>query len=986
MQSGIARRRGRGPRIALERLEDRKLLSGVNANILVVYNAGFTGDLDGNGVQDSLQVAQYYALKRGVPAANLLGVNPSSDTQITYAQYKTEVAQPVQNKLIALGKTNINYILTIYGMPWKLDNNYSLDNALISPEYSLTRSAVFSISNPYLELNPLYTTAGVYDAGVSDRGHFSHSFAITGGHQIYLVSRLDGPVDTGLGIHRILNLVDQALYAEKYASLTPGYMNGTMYVSSPYSNSFTIPTTDSDIKGGVYSTATGSQKNIGYAARYAELFGMAWKNLGVQNKSAFLYSGWLNYNYYNQNFAKTYQWLPGATGIDFNSYSLGYNIRAVNGTGSFAWGVQALADGITGLSGVTAEPFTTGHSRPNTFNYYLLKGYTLGEAASLANPNVGWMEMTIGDPLYAPFAAKANVLDSLAPVFVPTYPKVTWKSKEGYVVDVLLDDQVAPEAATVKVEFGLTTGYGQSKELTQYYLHHRVPLSDLQDGKTYHYRVIVTDAAGNVTASPDATFQTGAQTPYGGTAWPIAGTIQFENFDVGGEGIAYHDIEPQDVINYNNPRPNEGVEVTYFAPFAIWQVRPGERLEYTTNVSKSGTYTLEVNSQADGAGNQFHIEVDGINVTGTLTTPSTGYGSPYGITTKTGIFLSAGPHVIRVCFDLGVGDGWVGNFDWFKFTFVTPAPSAVTAIHVRSTSWSPEFLQNLVTRNVGDLVLGYKIPTGSANQLKGLPWPRLNQISITFSENVTVTQAALTLDNVPANAFSNFQYNAATKTATWTLTNPLPLANLQLNLPATGANAVVDATGNPLDGEWIDNVSTVSGNNTPGGDFHIHLNVVPGDANGDLAVNFQDFVLLSQAFGQSNALPQIHLTGGSTVGFSDFIDLSQSFGSTLIAPTFSFIAASATTPTAPITTTTFAVSTTPIETISTVPTTASITPRSSFRPVPSLYPRRRIFPTISGHHLLARRYMSFDVQISAQRLPGRILIGSEFKASQAFDG
>lgn len=652
------RRSTRESLIILEQLEDRVLLS--NTNILVVYNAGYTGDLDGNGVQDSLQVAQYYALKRQVPAGNLLGVNPNSSDTLTYADFKTQVAQPVQDKLTALGKSGINYILMIYGMPWRLDSNYSLDNAMASPEYALTKSAVFSTSNPYLEANPLYTSSGTYDGGASDKGHFTHSYTV-GGKPMYLVSRLDGPVDSALGIYRITNLVDQALYAEKYISTTPGYLNGTMYVSSPYPpNTYTVPTTDSDIKTGNYNTVVGAQKNIGYAGRYAESYGVTWANLGSQNNNAFMYSGWLNYDYYSGG--RQYQWLPGGTGVDLNSNTFGWSIRA---TGTPAWATLALADGITATCGVTNEPYVNGHTRPNILNYYLLKGYTFGEAASLASPNIGWMELNIGDPLYAPFAPKTNVVDNVAPVFVAGYPRVDWATNEGYVVNVLLNDQVNPEAATVKVDFGLTTAYGQTKQLTQYYLHHRVSLGELLASQTYHYRVTVTDPAGNVTVSPDATFQTGAQTPYGGTAWPVPGTVQCENFDVGGEGLAYHDTEPQDTYNYRNPRAGDGVEVSYYDPISVWFVKAGEWLEYTVNVAQSGRYTLDVNSQANSAGNQFHVEVDGVNVTGVMTSPA----SVYGLSSQSGIAVSAGTHVVRLVFDLGVGDGWVGNFDWFQFTF-----------------------------------------------------------------------------------------------------------------------------------------------------------------------------------------------------------------------------------------------------------------------------------------------------------------------------
>ena len=48
-------------------------------------------------------------------------------------------------------------------------------------------------------------------------------------------------------------------------------------------------------------------------------------------------------------------------------------------------------------------------------------------------------------------------------------------------------------------------------------------------------------------------------TPYGGTAWAIPGKIEAENFDDGGEGIAYHDAE---ALNQGGQqRTNQGVDV-----------------------------------------------------------------------------------------------------------------------------------------------------------------------------------------------------------------------------------------------------------------------------------------------------------------------------------------------------------------------------------------------------------------------------------------
>lgn len=65
------------------------------------------------------------------------------------------------------------------------------------------------------------------------------------------------------------------------------------------------------------------------------------------------------------------------------------------------------------------------------------------------------------------------------------------------------------EPATTRVEYGLTTGYGQSSPLdTALLTSHSVSLTSLQTGTTYHYRLRSTDAAGNETVTQDAIFAT----------------------------------------------------------------------------------------------------------------------------------------------------------------------------------------------------------------------------------------------------------------------------------------------------------------------------------------------------------------------------------------------------------------------------------------------------------------------------------------------
>ena len=56
---------------------------------------------DGDGVQDSLEVAQYYVAKRGVPAANLLGLSCTTNngygtTGAEYTKFHSELVTPIK--------------------------------------------------------------------------------------------------------------------------------------------------------------------------------------------------------------------------------------------------------------------------------------------------------------------------------------------------------------------------------------------------------------------------------------------------------------------------------------------------------------------------------------------------------------------------------------------------------------------------------------------------------------------------------------------------------------------------------------------------------------------------------------------------------------------------------------------------------------------------------------------------------------------------
>jgi hypothetical protein len=177
----------------------------------------------------------------------------------------------------------------------------------------------------------------------------------------------------------------------------------------------------------------------------------------------------------------------------------------------------------------------------------------------------------------------------------------------------------------------------------------------------------------------------------------------------------------------------------------------------------------------------------------------------------------------------------------------------VAAVNVAGSAWASNFISYLQSSGLGNG--GYAIPVGSSAQLQTLPWTNINQIRITFSENVVIAAADLSVSGVnqTAYAFSGFSYDSNTFTATWTLASPIANDKVMLNLDANGMAPVKSAsTEEALDGAWTDCQSTYpSGNGQGGTDFRFRINVLPGDVNGSNSTNALDLAPVGQANGKN---------------------------------------------------------------------------------------------------------------------------------------
>lgn len=157
------------------------------------------------------------------------------------------------------------------------------------------------------------------------------------------------------------------------------------------------------------------------------------------------------------------------------------------------------------------------------------------------------------------------------------------------------------------------------------------------------------------TASP-----TPAGTPTPSTPFPgisplrLPNKIEMENFDRGGEGVAYHEVfsEAGSGAYRNAPIETVGVQArsTASGGFAVFEAAAGEWMNYSVSTRIGGVYELEVRYASEFAGGTFHVEIDGRDVTGTMTViPTASWGTFESIFGT--VRVEPGKHQVRVVMD-----------------------------------------------------------------------------------------------------------------------------------------------------------------------------------------------------------------------------------------------------------------------------------------------------------------------------------------------
>lgn len=163
--------------------------------------------------------------------------------------------------------------------------------------------------------------------------------------------------------------------------------------------------------------------------------------------------------------------------------------------------------------------------------------------------------------------------------------------------------------------------------------------------------------------------------PYGGTPGTVPGLVQAENYDTGGEGVAYHDT---DAANNGGQYRTDGVDIEATTDtgggYDVGWTAAGEWLNYTVNVPSAGAYKVAFRVSSLTTGGTLHIQnAAGTNLTGTVTIPATGGWQTWKTVNGT-VILPAGRQVLTLFEDTG---GY--NVNSMTFVSIPLAPTGLTA-------------------------------------------------------------------------------------------------------------------------------------------------------------------------------------------------------------------------------------------------------------------------------------------------------------------
>ncbi len=382
--------------------------------------------LANRNVATSIELAEYYMEKRGLPEENIIKLAITDKEQCSRADYDTKVVAPLRKHFKENDASRrIRCLLTMYGLPIKISApRISQENAKdlerLKKEKKNSEARLKGSKNPddeaaaslrhelenlkkHISLLNKKNQRASFDSEIALalKGDYPLNMWVPNPYfvgysskemmnqrdDVLMVSRLDGPSDKV-----VRRIIDESLETEKSG------LEGTAYFDARWprpndgdmrKHNFGYDYYDFSIYRAAEKVKTGGLVPVVVNDKQ-ELF-----KTGACPDAA-LYCGWYSLGRYVDSF----EWRPGAIGYHIASSECTTLKRKT----SNVWCKKMLEKGIAATIGPTSEPYVQAFPIPEIFFGFLLDGYwTLAECYALSKPFWSWQMVLVGDPLYRPF-------------------------------------------------------------------------------------------------------------------------------------------------------------------------------------------------------------------------------------------------------------------------------------------------------------------------------------------------------------------------------------------------------------------------------------------------------------------------------------------------------------------------------------------------------------------------------------------------------
>jgi endoglucanase Acf2 len=370
------------------------------------------------------------------------------------------------------------------------------------------------------------------------------------------------------------------------------------------------------------------------------------------------------------------------------------------------WQYLALADPARALgiyySDINYEPFD-GESRAHTLQW-------LGNLKRIGRPSTS---ITATIPTYQVFVAENQVKTYVA--YNPESDSVTVDFSDGFSLRVPPKKMVSvntseeePDAPVVLIitdktqgKIPLTVQFDGSKSFdrkgeTLTYLWNFADFGTSSDAKTsftftdkgdfWAVLEVVNESGFNSLDSVKITVQENG-TPFYGAPFKVPGIIEAEHYDLGGEGIAYHDVDANNIgLAF---RTNEGVDLENSGGggFNVYWMVAGEWLEYTFEVEKSTNYSILADVSTIPGFGTIQFLIDNEMVSSKIPITNTGGWQNWSKVGPNEVFIEKGVHILRILVDSETDKtGWLFSLNRIEFKETNPTSTeleqSITTFHV----------------------------------------------------------------------------------------------------------------------------------------------------------------------------------------------------------------------------------------------------------------------------------------------------------------